>query len=363
MKRYITELVMLLAFSSLLTTASGKGKVTFDVSVHDFGAILEKGGNVSHTFSFTNTGDEPVILNDVVSSCGCTTPQWTKNPVLPGQKGSVTATFNPLGRPGTVNKSLAVKSNADPDIATLLITGEVVERALSLDEEYPVAIGKNLRLKSSDIAFARLAKNEAKTTSLAIYNSGTEPIQLTFDKLPEHLSIKVEPATILPQQKAAITCTYQAAKKSDWGFTTDIIKLKVSGKKSANGKLKLSATILDDFSKMTSQEQAKAPYPQFKTTSQAFNNTLKGALINTSFVLTNSGQSSMTIRKVSSENAAVSASSSKTIVKPGESVEVKVTVNTATFDVGAFAAPVSVYTNSPRNPQVNLMVTGSIIEN
>ncbi|MDR0661157.1 MAG: DUF1573 domain-containing protein [Prevotellaceae bacterium] len=359
-----TKIISLFTFilSALCTlNAQAKGVITLEKTAHDFGTILEKDGNVSYTFMFTNTGDEPIIISNVSASCGCTTPEWTKGPILPGKKGSVKATYVPIGRPGLFDKSLAIISNAQESAVTIHVRGEVVQKALSVEEQYPVAIGKQLRLASSNIAFARITKNATRTTDIQIYNNGTEPIGVTFDKIPPHIKLKVEPESIAPKTKGRIVCTYETAKTSEWGFITDVISFKVNNKKADNTKLNVSATILDDFSEITSEQRMNGPYPQFRVGSQAFNNTLKGSLINTTFILTNSGETPMTIRKVSSENPTVIASASKTTVKAGESIEIKVAIDTRTFDVGAFTVSISVFSNSPRNPQANLMVTGTII--
>lgn len=359
MKTIITTLTIL--FFSVFNVQA-KGVVTFEKTAHDFGMILEKDGNVSHTFTFTNTGNEPIIISNVSASCGCTTPEWTKTPVLPGKKGIVTATYLVAGRPGPFDKSLTVVSNAQESSVVIRVKGEVVQKVPSFEEQYPVTIGRSLYLASSDIALARITKGVTKTADINIFNNGIEPIKITFDKLPPHLSFKVEPEIIVPRSKATITCTYETAKTDDWGFITEAISFKINGKKVNNAKLNISATILDDFSRLTPAERATGPYPRFKTTTQAFDNTLKGSLINTSFVLTNSGEKPMTIRKISSENSAVKTSIARTTVKAGESIEIKITVDTNTFDVGAFSIPISVCSNSPRNPQAIIMVTGSIIK-
>ena len=345
----------------IYSEAQGKGAISLDKSVHDFGMILEKDGNVSHTFTFTNTGDEPIIISNVSASCGCTTPEWTKSPILPGKKGSVTATYLVAGRPGPFDKGLTIVSNAQESSVSIRIKGEVVEKIPTLEELYPVSAGKALRLASPDIAFARIPKNTVKVATLNVYNNGTEPIKITFDKIPGHLKLKVDPATIAPKSKGIITCTYESAKKNDWGFVTDVITFKVNDKKINDGKLNVKATIIDDFSKLAPNQKLSGPYPQFRTVTQAFDNTLKGSLINTTFILTNSGETPMTIRKVASEDAAVTASASKTIVKAGESIEIRVTLDTSTFGTGAFSVPITIFSDSPRNPQVNVTVTGSII--
>lgn len=97
-----------------LTTAN----LAFKSDQHDFGTVAE-GPNAEHEFTFTNTGKEPIIINQVQASCGCTTPTWSKEPVLPGQKGSIKAVYSTQGRPGSFTKTVTVTSNAGVKVLTI----------------------------------------------------------------------------------------------------------------------------------------------------------------------------------------------------------------------------------------------------
>ena len=100
--------------------------ISFDKMVHDYGDVV-KGGDGESTFTFTNTGTEPLILSAVRSSCGCTTPFWTSEPVMPGKTGEIKVRYN-TNSVGTINKSVTVSSNAVNSPSTILrITGKVTE--------------------------------------------------------------------------------------------------------------------------------------------------------------------------------------------------------------------------------------------
>ena len=85
--------------------------VKFEKSEHDFGTIKE-GPNVETEFVFLNTGNKPIQINSVRASCGCTTPSYSEEPVLPGKKGSIKAVYSTQGRPGAFTKSITVVTNA-----------------------------------------------------------------------------------------------------------------------------------------------------------------------------------------------------------------------------------------------------------
>ena len=104
--------------------------IQFDVMVHDFGTLKE-GDVVSFVFTFTNKGNEPLIVEDVEQPCGCTIPSWSKEPIMPGKSGEVKVIFNSKERPGIFRKTLAVKSNtvsSSKDQLQLMIKGNVLSK-------------------------------------------------------------------------------------------------------------------------------------------------------------------------------------------------------------------------------------------
>ena len=109
------------------TTASKQqGVIEFEESAFDFGKVKE-GAVVEHIFKFKNTGAAPVILSQVSASCGCTTPDFTKEPVLPGKVGEIKVSFNSLGQVGNQQKIVTVSSNAENRVTTVQIKG-IVEK-------------------------------------------------------------------------------------------------------------------------------------------------------------------------------------------------------------------------------------------
>lgn len=90
---------------------------------HDFGKI-KKGVPVTHEFKFTNKGKVPMVITNVAASCGCTTPDWTRDPIAPGGQGFVKATYN-AAAVGGFNKSVTVTSNVENGFVQLFIKGEV----------------------------------------------------------------------------------------------------------------------------------------------------------------------------------------------------------------------------------------------
>jgi len=100
-------------------------EITVDKSLHDFGTIKEERGEVSATFILTNNTKKTIVLTQVTTSCGCTTPEWTKSPIEPGKTGKVIAIFDPKNRKGFFNKSINITISGYQERITVGIKGLV----------------------------------------------------------------------------------------------------------------------------------------------------------------------------------------------------------------------------------------------
>ncbi len=116
--------------------------IKFVEETHDFGNIKE-GTQATYEFKFTNTGNAPLILEAVNASCGCTTPEWSREPIAPGQTGKVVATFNSSGKPGNQVKTITVKYNGAAESNTVLLTIKCYVEALPVVPQTPVAVPNN----------------------------------------------------------------------------------------------------------------------------------------------------------------------------------------------------------------------------
>lgn len=124
MKKFLGVLALILGFAF---QSNAQGAIHFKSEKHDFGKIKE-GIQASYSFEFTNTGKTPVVISNVQPSCGCTTPEWTREPIMPGKSGKVTASYNSAGRPGNFNKTITVVNNGEVSQIILTIQGSVIPK-------------------------------------------------------------------------------------------------------------------------------------------------------------------------------------------------------------------------------------------
>lgn len=104
--------------------ASNQAEFKFDKEEYGFGTITQ-GQSVSYDFTFTNTGNEPLIITNAQASCGCTVPQWPKEPIMKGQSGTIKVTFNSTGKLGVQDRTVTITSNAKQNPMVLHLKGTV----------------------------------------------------------------------------------------------------------------------------------------------------------------------------------------------------------------------------------------------
>ena len=104
--------------------AEGQPMLKFENPVHDFGTIVE-GTQAVYEFTYTNTGKAPLVLISVIPPCSCTTPEWPKEAILPGNSAKIKVTFDSKGKPGTFSKTVAVKHNGESGTDYITIKGIV----------------------------------------------------------------------------------------------------------------------------------------------------------------------------------------------------------------------------------------------
>lgn len=108
--------------------AQKPAEIKFEKISHNFGKFSEKEGVQTCTFAFTNVGEEPLVINQALASCGCTVPSYTKEPIMPGKSGEIKVTYNGVGKSyGYFKKTITVRTNGAIELTRLTIEGEMQE--------------------------------------------------------------------------------------------------------------------------------------------------------------------------------------------------------------------------------------------
>ena len=133
MKKYGIVLLLIALTSQVFaqaasSTAKQSGPIlTFEKNTHDFGEIVQ-GDKVEQVFKFTNTGNEPLIITNIQVTCGCTAPEWPRQPIPPGGKSEIKIAFNSAGKSGRQNKVVTVVSNASNDDTNISFVATILDK-------------------------------------------------------------------------------------------------------------------------------------------------------------------------------------------------------------------------------------------
>lgn len=127
MKRFILMMLSVIAFA-FTASAQKTADIAFEKTIINLGTFSETDPVQKCTFTFTNTGDAPLVINQAIASCGCTVPKYTKKPIQPGEKGEIVVTYNGRGKmPGHFKKTITIRTNGATEMSRLYIEGNMEE--------------------------------------------------------------------------------------------------------------------------------------------------------------------------------------------------------------------------------------------
>ena len=255
MKQLLTICLLAFAFS-----ASAQGVMKFETDNHDFGNVAE-GTMATHEFKFKNTGNQPIVIANVQASCGCTTPDWTKTPVLPGKSGIIKAMYSSAGRPGVFNKTVTVTSNATEASQVLSIKGSVLTKEQIKPTLTPAQLAKSphLVLDRASHDFGKMEVGQQPAARFTVRNTGKSELVLgALNANCYCVGYKNSPTPIAPGQSQVIELLYT---QRQLGQVSDVVTIS-SNDLSGDAKLTLKATIVRDLSgnSMVKESGASVPF-------------------------------------------------------------------------------------------------------
>jgi P pilus assembly chaperone PapD len=253
----------LLGLALLLTTAlsaAAQGVLTFEKTDHEFGNVAE-GNQATHEFKFKNTGDQPVVIANVQASCGCTTPDWTKTPVLPGKTGFIRASYNSAGRPGQFNKTVTVTSNAKAATTVLTIKGTVLTKDEMKANYSPAELAKSpkLVLDRNTHDFGKMEVGQQPVARFTVKNTGKS--DLTFGALTSNcycVNFKNAPKALKPGESTTVELVYSQRAT---GQMSDVVTLHSNDITAPDPKISLKANIVQSLSQQSMVKEGNAAVP------------------------------------------------------------------------------------------------------
>lgn len=331
-----------------LIAQSAKPKINFNYNIHDFGMIKENDGVVSYEFEFTNEGNTQLIISNVVASCGCTVPFWSKEPISPRSKGKIKVEFNPFNKPGPFNKTLTVYSNASNEVVILNVIGNVLPKPKRITDDFPDVLG-NLRLLSRYLNFGDINTAIPTKKEFTFYNQMDSMMiieKVIFNN--QYLNVTIEPLKLLPKTKGKIIVEYDAQKRNDFGPLNDKFEIVTNDKAMPIKALYCSVNIKKYFPDYNKSELEQLAKIKLEKSIHDFGTIKQGEKVTTSFQFTNIGKDNLIIYKVKPSCGCTVVDIDKKVIHPNETGKISITFDSYGKE-GIQEKHLTIYTNDPTN--------------
>ncbi len=360
MKKSILMSLLLLVSMSLFAQ---QAVITFKEKEHNFGTIEEAGGKVTTVFEFKNEGMEPLVLSNVRASCGCTTPKWTREPIEPGQTGTITVTYNPNGRPGRFQKTVTITSNATTPTVKLIIKGEVLPKEVKPADKFPIKMGA-LSLTKNSISYGVIMDDANKTQTIEYANLTNEPItvEVLVNEHDKFIHPTVTLTEVAPKQTGKIMIQFDGKNCKEYGTLSRDVYVMVNGKRviSNDYKITLHATVRENFSNLTSEQRQQAPIIEL-TQKIDLGTIQKGDKITKKINVKNAGVNPLILRKIACRNAEyLSIKAAKSTIKGGKSTTLTLNLNITDLTSGSYTRQIEIISNDPSRSRQFITLTWKV---
>lgn len=366
MKR-VASLILSLLCCTLI--AWGQGEVHWLEQEYDFGTFKEEDGKASCTMRLVNTGDSPLVITRVQSSCGCTATDYPIDDVMPGDTAAVTVTYNPANRPGQFEKDIWVYTTGTPRRSQLKITGKVIGAERTVNDQYPEAAG-SLRLEVANVPLGELYRGTTRNAYINAYNASNDTLVVSTEGSLPHVQLSAVPDTVPPGEASALVVHYDTRQAPLWGLNVDTLLVYAeplhNSPTAIAGVMRVyvMAQVMEDMRNITPEQREKAPVAKYGFDVIDFGSitpgALKSMLIGNAF-MKNTGKSDLLVRRVWCPDKAVTvlhAPASR--IKKGGSSGIDLRVDPAKLDGGLLNTTLTIITNDPGNPVQQVRLVGYV---
>jgi hypothetical protein len=345
-KKYIAATMFLLSSLSI-----GAQQITTENKAIDCGQVVFQ-QPVTAEFEVRNGGSSPVTISNVQSSCGCTTVDYPKTAIAPGQKFRITATYD-AKQMGHFDKQFEVYGQGDDTPLTLSLRGVVVAHLSDFQGKYPFQLG-SLQTDVNNIEFDDVNRGDRPVQRIHIKNTGTETAQPVLMHLPDYLKAEVSPSRIAPGHSGVATIMLDSYRLRDLGLTQTSIFLGsfLGDKVSADKEISVSTVLLPGFEHLTEAQRQYMPKLRLSAGALEFGSfegkdKKKGVI-----EITNEGRTTLEIRSMQMFTTGLEVSLDKTKIEPGDKAQLRVTAKAAELKKARSKPRILMITNDPENTKV-----------
>ena len=331
--------------------------VEFDKTVHDFGDISIDDGPQTGVFTVKNVGKDPIAIYEVVTSCGCTDAQWTREPIQPGKTGTITGTYKNEDGPVPFDKTLTVYIAGVGKPVILRLRGMVHEKKKPLSELYGAEKLGAMGLKSLNYKVSNILQGESSSDEVKIANLGKQPMKVTFTNVSPNLTVEVVPATVPAGETAALRFSVKADPEL-WGKHVYSATPVINGAKAAKP-ITVTALTRGNFASWTPEQRKNAAQCIFDESTVSFGTANAGAKVKGTFTFTNKGKSALKFYSLDADADGVTATLPGEIPAQGKG-SIPVTLDTSSLPKGETVVMLTLTTNCPARPIINLFLVGLV---
>ncbi len=326
----------------------------------DLGTVLEEYGEVYAEFFVVNKGLLPVVMQEVITDCGCTTAHFTKDTLHQDQIGSVVISYDPINRGGKFSKMVVVKTNLDLGGDTIFVQGNNVPLPEDFYAHYAYKVG-DMGFKFSSINMGEAFTGLKRTKHVDFYNFKDLPITIDEFKtnLPPHIEVNMVPALVPAKSRGILEITYTAEGVDFLGFQDEIISFHLESEKEEEVNLRLLTTVHEYFDPITASEAANLPKLAISEVNLDLKEIKSGSTVHRSITLSNMGSQPVNIRKVIANCECLTLELAKNDLMPGDKTELKFSFDTHSRK-GIDHKHITVFSNDPLNPTRTIVIKSTI---
>lgn len=335
-------------------------EITFPITKHNFGRISEDLVYAKIKFVFTNTGDQDILISNVQTSCGCTTPDWTRDTVKPGGTGFVEAKYETTNRIGTFNKTITVYSNAlNNPFVHLDISGEVYKEKTA-PGGIPIPDLGSVYMDNPTIDFNPIYDNQIDTMTVRVVNGTPYSMNIeNYGNLPAFCKVLNWPKSLEPNEKGKITIALYGALIKNYGYGAFEIPVTTDNPVTPNLGVYVAYTRKQYFPKLDAKALKKAPKISFDKEIQDFGKHQTGDEMDTEFKVTNTGKSELILHEIYPECSCVRVSYPKKKLAAGESMVISVHFDTVN-KTGTNNQGIWIVSNDPTRDEMHIYLRAEL---
>ncbi len=312
---------------------------------------------VTAEFQMKNDGNAPLVIERVLSSCGCTTVDYPKRRIAPGENFVVKATYD-AKQMGTFYKQIGICAQGASSPFTLTMRGRVVETISNFDGSYDYALGM-LKADAQEVEFDDVNKGDRPVQRIHIFNPTEQVMEPVVMHLPAYLTAQVSPSKVAPHHSAVVCLILDSKRLHDFGLNQTSVYLGANpgDKISSDKEVVVSSVLLPSFENMTEEQKAQAPQISLSTENLDLGSFGRKKKLKGEILITNTGKSELEIRSMQMFTMGLQVSLGESKIKPGESEKLKVTAVAADLKKARAKRPrILMITNDPDHPKVTIKI-------